>query len=126
VDDLYLRLVSIFNDPSSVVIDGEEANNFFSSSINIPMKINPIQKMMAIDSITYLPDDILTKVDRAAMAVSLETRVPFLDHNVFEFAWRIPQKMKLRNGVGKWALRKVLYKHVPKNLIEVNGFKAHC
>lgn len=118
VDDLYLRLVSIFNDPSSVVIDGEEANNFFSSSINIPMKINPIQKMMAIDSITYLPDDILTKVDRAAMAVSLETRVPFLDHNVFEFAWRIPQKMKLRNGVGKWALRKVLYKHVPKNLIE--------
>jgi len=76
-----------------------------------------IERMMALDSMTYLPDDILVKVDRAAMAVSLKTRVPFLDYRVFEFAWRLPLSMKLRNGQSKWALWQVLYRHVPKELI---------
>jgi asparagine synthase (glutamine-hydrolysing) len=84
--------------------------------------LTDVQHMMAFDSLNYLPDDILTKVDRAAMGVSLETRVPFLDHRVVEFAWRLPMDYKLRqerkNWVSKWALREVLYRHVPKALIE--------
>jgi asparagine synthase (glutamine-hydrolysing) len=76
------------------------------------------QRMMLLDGLTYLPDDILTKVDRAAMAVGLETRVPLLDHRVTEFAWRLPTSMKIRDGETKWALRRILYKHVPRELIE--------
>ena len=73
---------------------------------------------MALDMIGYLPDDILVKVDRAAMAVSLETRVPFLDHRVVEFAWRLPLDLKIRGGETKWILRQLLYRHVPRELIE--------
>lgn len=77
-----------------------------------------IDQMMLFDAISYLPGDILTKMDRAGMSVSLETRIPFLDHNVYEFAWQLGEEYKIRNGVGKWLLREVLYDYVPKNLID--------
>lgn len=115
---LYQQLVSNWQDPSSVVIGEGEHDRIFSTDIQMLSDVGDIQKMMAIDSISYLPDDILVKVDRAAMGVSLETRVPFLDHHIFEFASKIPLPMKLRNGIGKSILRDVLFRYVPKELIE--------
>jgi len=76
------------------------------------------EKGMAIDSVTYLPDDILVKLDRASMSVSLESRVPLLDHRIIEFAWRMPGSTKVRGSITKWALREVLYRYVPKAMVE--------
>ena len=117
-DALYLGLVSHWHDPASVVIGGHEPPTLLTGNVPALNGLDDVQRMMALDMLTYLPDDILTKVDRAAMGVSLETRVPFLDHRVVEFAWSLPQSMKLRDGQSKWALRQVLYRHVPKALIE--------
>ena len=122
VDALYLALVSHWQNPASVVINGTEPATVLTDKdapdyANLAT-LSEVERMMALDMLTYLPDDILTKVDRAAMGVALESRVPLLDHRVVEFACRLPQEYKLRDGQTKWALRQVLYRHVPKALIE--------
>lgn len=112
--EFYRHFVSYWPEPASVVIGGEEPATPFSE----PMQGTAYDAMMELDSVTYLPDDILVKVDRAAMAVSLETRVPMLDHRVYEFAWSLPMQYKIRGGTGKWALRQLLYRHVPQALVD--------
>lgn len=117
LDELYFKLLSHW-EPADLVLGAKEPLTHLHGKPLPLVGLDGVQRMMALDSITYLPDDILVKVDRAAMGVSLETRVPFLDHRVVEFAWSLPQHLKLRDGVGKWALRQVLYRHVPRELIE--------
>ncbi len=115
---IYDSLVSHWkhHDAVSLVSTGEAP---FTKSIRSSEQARSFtEQMMYLDTLSYLPDDILVKVDRAAMANSLETRVPLLDHRVVEFAWSLPLRQKLKNGVTKWPLRQVLYRHVPKELIE--------
>ena len=118
IDGLYHTLVSHWTEPQSLVIGSNEPATLLMGSRPDLSGLDPVERMMALDLITYLPDDILTKVDRAAMAVSLETRVPLLDHRVVEFAWQLPQTLKVRGGVGKWVLRQLLYRYVPQHLID--------
>ena len=123
VDDLYWNLISEWTHTDDLVVGGVdfEHNTFIKYSVQqkkIHTILTPAERMMLNDTLTYLPDDILCKVDRAAMATGLETRVPFLDHRVFEIAWRMPIQMKIRGNRSKWALRQILYKQVPLELIE--------
>jgi asparagine synthase (glutamine-hydrolysing) len=118
LSDMYHGLVSHWKEPTEIVLHSFEPPTPLTDISRQIVSNDPILQMMYMDLITYLPDDILVKVDRAAMGVSLETRVPFLDHRVVEFAWRLPLSMKIRNGQGKWILRQVLYKYVPRELIE--------
>ena len=115
---IYYALVSHWKNPAAVVINSQEPLTPLTDATQWAALTDLTQHMMYLDAITYLPDDILVKVDRAAMAVSLETRVPLLDHRLVEFAWRVPLSMKIRHGQGKWLLRQVLYRYVPKALIE--------
>ena len=115
-EDLYQNFITHWPNPDSIVIGGfEPPTQITKPQLHLN---NILEQMMALDSLSYLPDDILCKVDRAAMGVSLETRVPMLDHRVVEFAWRLPLDMKIRDGQGKWILREVLNKYVPRELIE--------
>ncbi len=126
--DVYLRLVSHWRRPDDVVLGGHEPATPLSDASAWPEVPHILDHMMYLDLITYLPDDILTKVDRASMAVGLECRVPLLDHHVMELAWRLPRRLKVRQGrgsgkgsgagQGKWALRQILARHLPIELIE--------
>ena len=101
-----------------MIDDADTSQDIISDKINFKAYQNDSLNMMYKDILSYLPDDILCKVDRAAMASSLETRAPFLDHRVVEFALGMPIELKIRNNKGKWALREILYKYVPKDMIE--------
>lgn len=118
LDGLYCGLVSEWHDAKDMVVDGAVPPCLLDERVRWPRLSDPVSRMMALDALTYLPDDILVKVDRAAMAVSLETRAPFLDRDVMEFAWTLPMSMKLREGRGKWILRRLLDRHVPRALVE--------
>lgn len=117
IEEVYLKLVTHWQ-PNEIVLGATEPNTYLSGNMPNIDRLNSVERMMFLDSITYLPDDILVKVDRAAMGASLETRAPFLDQRVIALAWQLPFELKLRNGIGKWALREVLYRYVPKELIE--------
>lgn len=118
-EDFYRQMISHWKDPLVAVIDAKEPATLLNTPTSWPSTTGRYEEwMMAMDAQTYMVDDILVKVDRAAMANSLETRVPLLDHRIVELAWRIPLPMKIREGVGKWVLREVLYRHVPRQLIE--------
>jgi len=116
--DLYRRLVSQWSDPSLVVPSVPQAPSLLDDEGVAANIKSPLAWMMYIDKRTYLPDDILVKIDRASMAVALEARVPFLDHRLVEFAARLPLAQKLRDGQGKWLLRQVLYKYIDRRLID--------
>jgi asparagine synthase (glutamine-hydrolysing) len=112
----YQRLISHWTSPANVVRDGSEPE-----LQDFPAHLNQgsfTEEMMLVDVLTYLPDDILVKVDRASMSVSLETRAPLLDHRLFEFASHLPLQYKLRANITKWALRQILYRYVPRQLVE--------
>ncbi len=117
-DAIYINTISQWTDPARLAQGTVEPRTLLTGQPSPLQKLPDVPRMMAYDLLTYLPDDILVKVDRAAMAVSLETRVPLLDHRVVEFAWRLPMHLKLRQGVSKWALRQVLYRYVPQSLLE--------
>ncbi|MGE0190235.1 MAG: asparagine synthase (glutamine-hydrolyzing) [Steroidobacteraceae bacterium] len=117
--EFYRPRVSHWKRPERVVINGIIPPTVFDEmSTEVESYNDFVAVMMVLDTMTYLPDDILVKLDRAAMGVSLETRIPYLDHRVVEFAWTLPMSMKIRGDQTKWILRQLLYRYVPKELVE--------
>ena len=114
---MYRTLTSNWTSPEEILSGREEPTTTGTGS-EVPEGLSFAERMMCMDTRTYLPDNIMVKVDRATMAVSLESRAPFLDHRVVELAWRIPLSLKLRAGRGKWVLRRLLERHIPAELIE--------
>ncbi len=117
-EDFYRRMVSHWKKPAALVPGSSEPPTALTDPGRWARLDDFRERMMLLDLISYLPDDILVKVDRASMAVALEARAPLLDHRVVELAWRLPLSLKMRGQEGKWLLRQVLYKYVPKALLE--------
>ena len=116
--EMYVSMISHITDNTELVPEAGPANILDPYDLEKLSAMSSIEKMMAVDMVTYLPDDILTKVDRAAMAVSLESRVPLLDPDIMRFAWSLGSDLRIKDGQTKWPLRQLLYRHVPKHLIE--------
>lgn len=117
-DSFYRNLVSVWKQPADVVIGATEPNTLIGGLTRMPDISGMPERMMYFDMMSYLPDDILTKLDRVSMAVSLESRVPLLDHRVVEFSWRVPMAWKYHEGGGKRILRQVLSRYVPDKLTD--------
>jgi asparagine synthase (glutamine-hydrolysing) len=117
-ESVYRELLSYWSEPSQLVPGAVEPVSLFSDFEGSARITDVGARMMYLDSVTYLPDDILVKVDRATMGVSLESRAPLLDHRVAELAWRIPQRTKIRGGEQKWVLKQLLYRYVPRELVD--------
>jgi len=117
-NDVYNSLMSVWDRPATVVLGVTHQGDATIGLTADASRLHDTQRMMVLDALTYLPDDILVKVDRASMGVSLETRVPFLDHRVAEFCWRLPMSLKVRDGQRKWLLRRVLNKYVSRELFD--------
>ncbi len=115
---LYLRMVSHWKDPAALVIGAREPATVLTDPGRRPSTGSITEAMMFMDSVSYLPDDILVKVDRASMGVGLEARVPLLDHRVYEFAWSLPLAWKVRGRLGKIPLRQIVARHVPDALLD--------
>jgi asparagine synthase (glutamine-hydrolysing) len=118
IDSAYRTLTSVVREPESLVLGGIEPAVPATDGHAAAVAPDPVERMLYLDLISYLPDDILAKVDRAAMAVSLETRVPYLDHRVIEFAWQQPLHVKLGEGKGKLLLRNLAERYVPRALLD--------
>jgi asparagine synthase (glutamine-hydrolysing) len=117
-EEIYRNLMSYWSRPAEVVLGAKESPTVLTPSSDWAHLADICQRLMFLDLMTYLPEDILAKVDRASMGMSLEARVPILDHRVVEFAARISTSLKIRAGQTKWLLRQVLYRYVPRELIE--------
>jgi asparagine synthase (glutamine-hydrolysing) len=114
----YRRLITQWSEASFLVEDADAPDDSLYDGELRERFQDDVSWMQYLDMLTYLPDDILAKVDRASMAVALEVRVPLLDHRLVELSWRLPLRFKLRGGTGKWLLRQIAYKYVPKQLLE--------
>ena len=115
---MYQEFVSHWREPAGMTLGGIEPPTALTDRERWADVDGLLARMMYLDLVMYLPDDILVKVDRASMGVSLESRAPFLDHRVVEFAWRIPSRLRVRAGRGKWPLRQLLGRYAPKGMVE--------
>jgi len=118
VGDMYRALLSAWQQPDSLLVDRGAIEDPNRRILDGGQPAHLLDRMMLADQLTYLPDDLLAKVDRASMAVSLEVRTPLLDHRVVEFSWRLAHSLKVRGSLGKWALRQVLYRRLPRHLVD--------
>lgn len=118
VSSMYRSLLSAWQEPSSIQRGAIDAQDRVAEILADCGDMSLLDRMMLADQVTYLPDDLLAKADRASMAVSLEMRVPLLDHRVLEFAWRLPRHLRIRERQGKWILRQILHRHVPATLVD--------
>jgi asparagine synthase (glutamine-hydrolysing) len=118
VAGMYRSLLSACDHPETYVVGGIDRPGPFVDTLARGEPPDLLSRMLLADQVSYLPDDLLAKVDRASMAVSLEVRTPLLDHRIVEFGWRLPRRLRVRDGQGKWILRQVLYRHVPRDLVD--------